>query len=116
MNIKVNITDSKKDIVHAGNATTMFKDVIGDTININGVLIYDKEETDEKTGEVTTKTVSCVKKDDGEFISSISPTIENSLQTLLGAYSEDEVREGIEIVVKSKKSNGGRDFLYIDIA
>lgn len=116
MKIKVNITDSKKDIVRAGNATTMFKEVIGETIKINGILIYEKEEIDDKTGAVETKTVTCVKREDGEFISSISPTIENSLENLLGAYDEAEVREGIEIIVKSKKSNGGRDFLYIDIA
>jgi hypothetical protein len=115
MNCKVNISNDRKDLVRAGNAMLMFKDVIGDTMTIKGIIIYDKEETNEKTGEIETKTVSCVKREDDEFISSISPTVQNSLNLIVGAFSEDEIKEGIQVVVKSKKSNGGRDFLYIDL-
>jgi hypothetical protein len=41
--------------------------------------------------------------------------VQNSLNLIVGAFSEDEIKEGIQVVVKSKKSNGGRDFLYIDL-
>lgn len=115
MNIKFNITDSKKDLVKAGNTTTMFKDVIGDNIKMTGLIIYDKEEVDGKTGEVETKTVCAIKKEDGEFISSISPTVENSLTLIANSFDADEIKAGIDVIVKSKKSNGGRDFLYIDL-
>ena len=93
----------------------MFKDIIGETIKIFGILVYKKEEVDDKTGEVKERTVSCIKKEDGEFVSSISPTVQNSLELLNGAYDKEEITAGIEVIVKSKKSNGGRDFLYIDL-
>jgi hypothetical protein len=110
MNIIKNTCTDKKDVVKAGNTTTMFKDVIGDTLTITGVIIYEKEEEGEQ------KRVSAVKLSDGSFISSISKTIANSLENLLGVYEDEEVRAGIEVIVKSKTSNGGRDFLYIDVA
>lgn len=115
MNIKFNITDSKKDLVKAGNTTTMFKDVIGDPLKMTGLIIYDKEEVEPKTGEIEIKTVSAIKLESGEFISSISPTVENSLTLIANSFDEAEIKEGIDVEVKSKKSNGGRDFLYIDL-
>lgn len=115
MNIKFNITDSKKDLVKAGNTTTMFKDMIGETFKMTGLIIYDKEELNAKTGELENKTVSCVKQDDGEFISTISPTVENSLTLIANSFDEEEIKAGIDVTIKSKKSNGGRDFIYIDL-
>lgn len=115
MNIKFNITDSKKDLVKAGNTTTMFKDVIGEPLKMVGLIIYDKEEIDQKTGEVETKTVSAIKLDNGEFVSSISPTVENSLTLIANSFNEAEIKAGIEVEVKSKQSNSKRDFLYIDL-
>jgi len=115
MKIKVNVTESKRDLVKAGNTTLMFKDCIGDTFKMTGVIIYEKEEVDAKTGECKTKIVSCVKREDGEFISTISPTVENSLSLIVNSYTEEEVKAGLDVIVKTKKSNGGRDFIYIDL-
>lgn len=115
MNIKINITDSKKDLVKAGNTTTMFKDVIGEPLKMVGLIIYAKEEVDAKTGEVETKTVSAIKLDNGEFVSSISPTVENSLTLIASSFDEGEIKAGIDVEVKSKQSNSKRDFLYIDL-
>lgn len=117
MKTLVNITSDKKDIVRANNAVLGFKDVIGETLTINGVVIYEKEEVNENTGEIEQKTVTAIKKaEDGEFITSVSPTVKSSLDAVLEVYSEDEIKGGIEIIVKSKKSNAGRDFIYIDLA
>jgi pantothenate kinase type III len=119
MNILVNISESKKDLVKGGNTTIMFKDVIGYTLKMTGIIIYEKEEVDTKTGELVKKKVSVVKaiKDDKTevFVSSISPTVENSLSLIANSFEEEEIKAGIDVVVKSKKSNGGRDFLYIDL-
>lgn len=115
MNIKFNITDSKKDLVKAGNTTTMFKDVVGEPFKMTGLIIYDNEEVDTKTGEVEIKTVSAIKKDDGEFISSISPTVEKSLTLIANSFSEDEIKAGIDVEIKTKQSNSKRDFLFIDL-
>lgn len=115
MEIKVSVTDNKKDLVKAGLTTTMFKDIIGDNIKLKGIIIYDKEEIDQKTGDIVTKTVSAIKTDDGEFVSSISPTVENSLLLIANSYEPEEIKAGIDVIVKSKKSNGGREFIYIDL-
>lgn len=115
MKILVNITDDKKDLVKANNAVLGFKDVVGEPIEMTGVVIYEKEEPNEKTGEVETKVVSCVKRKDGEFITSISPTVRNSLEMIANTYTAEEIHEGVAVMVKAKKSNGGRDFLYIDL-
>lgn len=107
--ILVNTTNSKKDIVKAGVATTTFQDCLGEVFKIIGVIIYEKEEQGE------TKTVTAVKRDDGEYVTSISPTILSSVETIRSAFDDEELEEGIEVVIKSKKSKGGRDFLYLDL-
>jgi hypothetical protein len=115
MEILVNISSDKKDLVKAGNAVTGFKDCIGNVIKMTGAIIYTKEEENDK-GVMETKTVTAIKDDKGEFITSISPTIKNSLEMITNTYDEDEIKTGIDVIIKSKKSNGGRDFLYIDLA
>lgn len=115
MKILTNITSDKKDIVKAGNAMTMFKDVKNETITMVGLIIFEKEEVDEKTGELNTVTVSAVKQANGEFITSISPTVRNSLELIVATYSEEEILNGVDVVVKSKTSNGGREFIYMDL-
>lgn len=115
MNILVNITSDKKDLVKAGNAVKGFKDVIGEKIKMTGLIIYEKEELDEKTGEVKKAIVSCVKMENGEFITSISPTVKNSLQLIANTYDADEIKAGVDVMIMSKKSNSNRDFLYLDL-
>lgn len=115
MEILVNVSESKKDLVKAGNSTTMAKDVIGEQFKMTGAIIYKKEEVDQSTGECSVKTVCCIKREDGEFISTISPTVENSLQLIVNSFEKEEILKGIEVVIKSKKSTKGRDFIYIDL-
>lgn len=116
MKIKVNTLEGKKDLIHAGNAVKMFKDVVGEKLTIVGVIVYEKEEVDDKTGTVDTKLVSCVKEKNGEFISSISPTVQNSLDLIVGAFEPSELSQGIDIIVKEKNSKGNRKFIYLDVA
>ena len=115
MEILVNVSESKKDLVKAWNTTTMAKDVIGEQFKMTGAIIYKKEELDQSTGECSVKTVCCIKREDGEFISTISPTVENSLQLIVNSYDKEEILQGIDVVIKSKKSSKGRDFIYIDL-
>lgn len=115
MNILVNITTEKKDLVKANNAVLGFKDVIGEDIKMTGVVIYEKEELNEKTGELEKKVVSAVKREDGDFITSVSPTVRNSLEMITNTYTADEITAGVPVMVKSKQSNSGRDFLYLDL-
>lgn len=115
MKVLVNTLSEKKDLVKAGNAVLGFKDVLGEKMVVTGVIIFEKEEVNEKSGEVEAKTVCCLKRKDGEFITSISPTVKNSLQMIIEAYTAEEIAKGIEVVVKSKSSNAGRDFFYVDL-
>jgi hypothetical protein len=115
MKVLKNTCKDKKDLIKAGNSVTMFKDVVGKELTITGIVIYEKEEVDEKTGEVSKKTVSCVKDNKGEFVSTISPRVANILQMITESYTEDEIGAGLPILVKTKKTNSGRDFIYIDL-
>jgi len=114
MKVTTNISTDKKDLIKAGNSTIMFKDCIGDTFKMTGVIMFEKDELD-KDGKTVTKLVSCVKREDGEFISTISPTVENSLSLIVNCYSEKEILAGLDVMIKTKKSNGGREFIYIDL-
>lgn len=115
MKIIKSVGTEKKDIVRAGVSVATFKDYIGEPVKMVGAVIFEKTEPDEKTGEMVTNTVTAIKLGDGTFISTISPTINNSLETILAVYTEDEITHGIEVVVKTKLSNAGREFLYLDL-
>lgn len=110
----VNLTQDKKDIVKAGNATLGFKDVIGDNILCTGVIIYEKTELNKDNVEET-KIVSAIRNADGEFITSVSPTVKNSLEMIVESFSDEILADGVQVIVKSKKSNSNRDFLYLDL-
>lgn len=116
MKTLVNISENKKDAVKACNAVNGFKDIIGETVTINGIIMFEKDDLDEKTGEITTKSVTAIKRNDGEFFTSISPTVKNSIDAVLEVYEPDEIKKGIEIQIKTKKSNAGREFIYVDLA
>lgn len=115
MKLITNICEEKKDIVKAMNTTDTMKDVVGEELTINGVIIYEKDEEDEKTGDVKTVTVTAIRTAEGTFYSSISPTVKNSIDAVMEVFTEEEIKAGINIFVKSKTSNGGRDFIYIDL-
>ena len=115
MNILKSVNCDKKDIVRASNAVDTFKEIVGEIVTINAAVIFEKEEVDEKTGENKTVVVSAIRKEDGNFNTSISPTIKNSLDTVLSVYSEEEISNGIEVVVRAGTSNSGREFFYIDL-
>lgn len=116
MIITKNITNEKKDLINAVNSTMGFKDILGTPTTIVGAIIYKKDEVDTKTGLPVEKTVASIKTAAGDFVSTTSPTVLQSLEMILESYEPEEVFAGIEIIVKSKKSNGGREFLFIELA
>ena len=115
MNIITNYLSEKKDVVRANNSVNTVKEIIGKSFICNGVLVFEKDGENEK-GEVVTNTVIALKDSrSGEFYTSISPTVLSSTQAIIEAYEKEEILSGIEVVVKSKKSNNDRDFYYIDL-
>lgn len=115
MKILQNITNDKKDLVKASNAVNTVQDLVGESVTINGILIFEKEELDEKSQEVVVQRVSAFRLTNGEFYTSISPTVKSSLESIIEVFDADEIKAGIEIQVKSRTSKGGRDFIYIDL-
>ena len=114
MKILYNSTTDKKDVVKANNSVDTVKDILNKPFVCTGIIIFEKDTTDEDSGEVKTNTVIAFKTDEG-FVTSISPTVLSSTEAITSAYSEDEITSGIEMVVKSKKSKADRDFYYIDL-
>lgn len=114
--IKVVSENEKRDIVKAGNAVDAFKNHVGETLKMVGVVMYVKDEVNTSTGEKESKTVTAIKTADGNFISTISPTVYDSVSNICGAYSDEEILQGVDIMVCSGKANSGREFYYCDLA
>ena len=114
--LKVVSNDEKRDIVKAGNAVTPFKDLKGEVVKMTGLVIGEKTEVDVDTGEEISKEVTAIKLDDGSFISTISPTVKNSLENITEAFTDEEILAGIDVEIKTGTSNGGREFIYLDLA
>ena len=116
MEILVNTTNSKKDVVKAGNATTTVKELKGKKEKMTGCVVYTREQVDGETGEVKNIKATAIRLSDGEYASSISPTVYESVALILATFTPDEVAKGIDIIIKAKKSAKGREFFYIDLA
>lgn len=107
-------TNEKKDIVRATNAVTGAQDMVNEQIKLLDVIIYDKADED---GEIKRVTALKVMSENGteEFITSISPTVESSVDTILSLYSDEEIKAGLMVAVRTKQSKAGRNFYYIDL-
>lgn len=106
-------TENKLDLVRANNAVTAVQELKDKALKLTDIIIGKKPD---ENGEV--KVVTILKVQDGKetyFASSISPTVADSVETIMEVFSADEIHKGVDIIVKSKKSKGGRDFFYIDL-
>ena len=114
MEIIKTTTNEKKDIVRATNAVTGAQDIVDEEVKLLDAIIYDNADED---GEVTRVTSLKIIRENGkeEFITSISPTIEKSVDTILSLYSDDEIKSGLMVAVRTKKSKADRNFYYIDL-
>ena len=111
MNITKSVNYTKRDNVKAGVAVDTVQEHNGEVLVLTGILFGSKyNEEDGKEVEVVV-----LKTSDDNFISSISKTVKDSAETIASSFTEEEIASGIEIVVKSKKSKGGRDFFYLDL-
>ena len=111
MKILENVGMSKRDIVKAGVATSTIQEFNDECMTLTGVLIGAKDDT-ENGG---TLEVVCLKTSEDVFISSISATVKDSVTTIMEAFTEEEFKAGIPIVIRSKKSKADRTFYYVDL-
>lgn len=119
MKTKSKVNFSLKEIINAESATTVLKNLAGKQVKVNGFLIGSKEDVDSDTGEVKEIQIGVLKTVDGELISSISPTVINSIETIIDTYTENnllqEIEAGIDIIIKADKSAKGRDFFHLEL-
>lgn len=106
---------SKKDKVNALNTTAVCKDLIGQNIVIIGAMTYQKEEVDEKTGDISCTVATTLVTKDGKAYSSISKTLADSLQNLEMFYENDEIAQGIEVRLIGNTSKNDREFLTLEL-
>lgn len=109
MNIIRRVNIEKKELIKAGQATLTMQDMVGEELTINSVVVFDKLDSDGKNIRVIV--VGTVEKG---YITSISPTIINSMEMICEAYEEKEIIDGVKVRIDSEKSaNKGREFLII---
>lgn len=120
MNEKVILNENmtNRDVVKAKVTVETCEKHKGEILKLTGAMLYEKEEVDEKTGEVLLRTVSAIKVNNGGkdvIITSISPTVASSLQTIITQCGEDIRTDGLEIVIGTGTTKAGREFLYLDL-
>lgn len=116
MEIIKTTTENKKDIVRANNAVLGAQDVANMELTLLDAIIYDKADADGEIKRVTALKVRDEQSGEENFCTSISATVEQSIDTLLGLYTNEEIQKGVPIIIKSKESKGGRTFYYVDLA
>lgn len=113
--IIANTTGNKKEVVKASNAAKTYQDIKETPITIDAVIQYQDDQVDPNSGVVETKTITCVRTTDGEYIGSGSPTIQKSVEVIVATFDQEELDAGIKVIVKSNKSKAGREFLLLDV-
>jgi hypothetical protein len=108
-----------KEIINAESATTVLKNMSNETVKITGLMVATKEDLNEETGEIKTLKVGVLKTQEGELISSISPTVIGSIETIITTYEDmgiiEDISKGIDVQIKSAKSGKGREFFHLEL-
>lgn len=115
MKVLSSVVESKKDIVKASVTPHVCNDIKGKSIVIDGFVIFEKEEEKENGEKEKIVAIAIKDKATGEFYTSISVTIRNSLEAIAEAYGEEEIKNGVEVIVKASKTKSNREFLYLDV-
>ncbi len=99
------ICANKKVAVNARTVSKALEEMVDKEVEINGLLMYEKEEQD------VVKQVTTFIGKDGQAYSTISPYVRDCANGLLEAFTEDEILEGIKIkVIKSVSAKNKREF------
>lgn len=107
--IKATDTFTKKDMINSKNGNSM-QEYAGDTA-ITVTAAAKIENVDESTGEI--KYVSTVVTGDGDYLTSISNNVYETMDDLIDYMNE--LQEPAVIEIKKAKSKSGRDFLSMYI-
>jgi hypothetical protein len=119
MKVLQKVNFSLKETINAESATTVLKNLPNTIVKVTGFLIGTKENIDAETGEVSNVKIGVLKTQEGELISSISPTVIGSIETIISTYEEmgltSEIERGIDVCIKSAKSAKNREFFHLEL-
>ena len=106
-----NFNFTKKDEVNSVSATPLQK-AKNEIITVTGAAIAERPD---ENGEV--REVALLSTKEHGMMSGISATAIKSLDLIID-YMDDlgeEAKEGVQLKIKSEKSNAGRDFITLEI-
>lgn len=106
-----NFNFTKKDEVNSVSATPLQK-AKNEIITVTGAAIAERPDENGEVREVALLST----KEDG-MMSGISATAIKSLDLIIDYMEDlgDEAKEGVQLKIKSEKSNAGRDFITLEI-
>ena len=106
-----NFNFTKKDEVNSVSATPLQK-AKNEIITVTGAAIAERPD---ENGEV--REVALLSTKEHGMMSGISATAIKSLDLIIDYMDDlgDEATEGVQLKIKSEKSNAGRDFITLEI-
>lgn len=106
-----NYNFTKKDEVNSVSATPLQK-AKNEIITVTGAAIAERPD---ENGEV--REVALLSTKEHGMMSGISATAIKSLDLIIDYMEDlgDEVKEGVQLKIKSEKSNAGREFITLEI-
>lgn len=106
-----NFNFTKKDEVNSVSATPLQK-AKNEIITVTGAAIAERPD---ENGEV--REVALLSTKEHGMMSGISATAIKSLDLIIDYMDDlgDEAKEGVQLKIKSEKSNAGRDFITLEI-
>lgn len=106
-----NYNFTKKDEVNSVSATPLQK-AKNEIITVTGAAIAERPD---ENGEV--REVALLSTKEHGMMSGISATAIKSLDLIIDYMDDlgDEAKEGVQLKIKSEKSNAGRDFITLEI-
>ena len=106
-----NFNFTKKDEVNSVSATPLQK-AKNEIITVTGAAIAERPD---ENGEV--REVALLSTKEHGMMSGISATAIKSLDLIIDYMDDlgDEAAEGVQLKIKSEKSNAGRDFITLEI-
>lgn len=106
-----NFNFTKKDEVNSVSATPLQK-AKNEIITVTGAAIAERPD---ENGEV--REVALLSTKEHGMMSGISATAIKSLDLIIDYMEDlgDEAKEGVQLKIKSEKSNAGRDFITLEI-
>lgn len=105
---------SAKEVLNIKLASNDVKEIIGKTVDVTGMTLFDKEVLNKASGEYEVKPIMGFIAN-GKPYSSPSPTLVEGLKAI-NEFADAENLTSVKIKFNTKKSNNGREFYNVELA